>query len=168
MTAPARGRRAGAAAARRASDRGPRRFAMSRSNVRRSIGLMAGLAAMLLSSGAGARELEGADGRCRVTIPDRWTAPDGRSPDGVVTIQIREVSSGRVFVSFQSAFGVRTSSDPNRDLTIMYARAGNMTRYFGVAPNRGRRACIAQITSSRTEGNAVAEQIAGTLRRLDR
>jgi hypothetical protein len=169
MSAPAR-----AAAACLAPGVGPRGFAMSRSNIRRGVGVMVGLVAMLLSSGAGAQdsqEMRSASGRCILRIPSTWIVTDSdraRSPDGRVTILISEVSSGSVFVNFQRAFGVEPSPSPRPDLTIMFARAGNMRRYFGVARGRSRRACIAQVTSSRAAGHQEAESIASTLRRQDR
>lgn len=174
MTAAAPGRRAGAAAQAGCWRLAAR--AMPRPGLRQFAGLAAGLAVPLLSGGAVA-SMQGAPaskdmtiGRCRLTVPHDWRVEGstGRSPDGVVTIQIRTVSSGQAFVRFQRAFGVRTSPIRDDDLTVMFTHVGSTWRYYAAAPASAERACTAQITSSNAARREEAFAIARSLRRLPR
>ena len=166
MRPPAPGQGNGSAACLRRSP-GSRGFAGTRPSLRRSAGLVAGLGALLLGGGALAKEMR--VGRCVVEIPNDWSFSGDRaaSPDGVVTVQIREVSSGRVFVNVQRAFGMRLEfrRTVTRDLTVLRADAGRLMRYYGVEPSRSTRACVAQATSSSRARNGEAEGVAGSLDR---
>jgi hypothetical protein len=121
-------------------------FAMSRISLRRCAAFGVGLAA-LVPSAAIAREV--GTRACVATIPDNWnvTGSTARSPDGAVSAGISEVASGRVFVSFQRAFGMRVDPASTPRLTILFARTGSTMRYYAVAPPTSQRACVATVTS---------------------